>query len=50
MYSITWLGAGPVYQRKLENVVVSMLITEGVNIGVVEDEMQGLRAILKPLM
>ena len=41
---------GAVYQRKLENFVVSVLIAEGMNIGVVEDEMQRLSAILKPLI
>ena len=49
-YSITWLPMGAVYQRKLENFVVSVLIAEGMNIGGVEDEMQRLSALLKPLI
>jgi len=47
-YAITWAANSVVLQTKVESLIVSILMDEHANLGIVEEHVGALRAILKP--
>ena len=47
-HSLTWIDDGIIVQFKMEALVVSILMEEYANIGLLEDYLDTLRSILKP--
>jgi len=49
VHSISWIGHSILWQSKFEAVILSLLLEEHVNLGLVEENIIALREILNPL-
>lgn len=47
-HSITWISNSILLQILVESVVVSVLLDEGANLGIVEEQLYTLHSVLKP--
>lgn len=47
-YSIVWAANSIILQTKVENLVISILMDENSNLGIVQEHVVTLRALLKP--
>jgi ABC-type antimicrobial peptide transport system permease subunit len=49
-YSVAWLNNNMVYQKKAEGFVISILLNDDGNLGVIDEEVNFLATILQPLL
>jgi len=47
-HSITWISNSILLQILVESVVISLLLDEGANLGIVEEQLWTLHSVLKP--